>query len=73
MPGQREGRPTTASEAALQLTLKWLDHTSDAAELALGDPELSEAQAQSITTFFQSVLTALQPYFPSENGRAPRR
>lgn len=68
MPGQREGRPTTASEAALQLTLKWMDHAADAAELALGDQELSEAQAQSVGAFFSSVLQALHPYFPATNN-----
>ncbi|GEM_PF-4739201 len=68
MPGQREGRPTTASEAALQITLKWMDHAADAAELALGDQELSEAQAQSVGAFFSSVLQALQPYFPAPNN-----
>lgn len=71
MPGQREGRPTTVSEAALQVTLKWMDHMSDAAELALGDPELAEAQATSVATFFTSIIDALQPHFPTaaENGK----
>ena len=71
MPGQREGRPTTVSEAALQVTLKWMDHMSDAAELALGDPELAEAQANSVATFFASIIDALQPHFPTtgENGK----
>lgn len=71
MPGQREGRPTTVSEAALQVTLKWMDHMSDAAELALGDPELAEAQAHSVSTFFTSIIDALQPHFPAaaENGK----
>ena len=74
MPGQREGRPTTAAEAALQLTLKWMDHTSDAAELALGDPELAEAQAQSVTAYFEVILSALRPHFPAlqPTGRQPR-
>jgi hypothetical protein len=72
MPGQREGRPTTISEAALQVTLKWMDHMSDAAELALGDPELAEAQALSVATFFGGIFNALQPHFPEtvENGKA---
>lgn len=71
MPGQREGRPTTIGEAALQVTLKWMDHMSDAAELALGDPELAEAQAHSVVTFFRSIFSALQPHFPEtvENGK----
>lgn len=70
MPGQREGRPTTVNEAALQVTLKWMDHMSDAAELALGDPELAEAQALSVVTFFDAVHRALEPHFPQgrENG-----
>ena len=76
MPGQREGRPTSAAEAALQLTLKWMDHTSDAAELALGDPELAEAQAQSVTAYFEVILSALRSHFPalqpsSEQRRLP--
>jgi hypothetical protein len=72
MPGQREGRPTTLSEAALQLTLKWMDHMSDAAELALGDAELAEAQAHSVVTFYTGVYSALRPHFPPtiDNGRA---
>lgn len=71
MPGQREGRPTTISEAALQITLKWMDHMSDAAELALGDAELAEAQAHSVVTFYRSIFGALRPHFPAnaENGR----
>ena len=71
MPGQREGRPTTLSEAALQLTLKWMDHMSDAAELALGDAELAEAQAHSVVTFFAGVYGALRPHFPQaiDNGK----
>ena len=74
MPGQREGRPTTISEAALQLTLKWMDHSSDAAALALGDPELAEAQAQSVVTFFSNVFHALQPHFPTAgDGTRDRR
>jgi hypothetical protein len=71
MPGQREGRPTTVNEAALQVTLKWMDHMSDAAELALGDPELAEAQALSVVTFFGAIYRALEPHFPqgSDNGK----
>lgn len=64
MPGQREGRPTSLPEAALQVTLKWMDHMSDAAELALGDPELAEAHAQSVATFYAQMHQALRPYFP---------
>lgn len=64
MPGQREGRPTSLPEAALQVTLKWMDHMSDAAELALGDPELAEAHAQSVATFYTQMHLALRPYFP---------
>lgn len=75
MPGQREGRPTTISEAALQVTLKWMDHMSDAAELALGDPELAEAQAHSVATFFENIFHALQPHFPvtTDNGKPQTR
>ena len=67
MPGQREGRPTSLPEAALQVTLKWMDHMSDAAELALGDPELAEAHAQSIATFYLNMHEALRPYFPARD------
>ncbi|MCL4545410.1 MAG: hypothetical protein M1118_12570 [Chloroflexi bacterium] len=63
---QREGGELSAAEAALQITLKWMDHASDAAELALSDQELAEAQAQSITTFFENVLSTLVLHFPAK-------
>jgi hypothetical protein len=63
--GGGQNRPPTAAEAALQVLMKWLDHTSDAAELALSDPELAEAQAQSITVFYQTVLAGMRRHFPT--------
>ncbi|MCL4541567.1 MAG: hypothetical protein M1396_04430 [Chloroflexi bacterium] len=63
-------RQLTAAEAALQLTLKWMDHAAEASELALSDPEQAEQQARSVNTFFVSVLDTLRSHFPSHKEPA---
>lgn len=65
-------RQLTAAEAALQLTLKWMDHAADASELALSDPEQAEQQARSVNTFFVNVLDTLRLHFPSHKEPADR-
>lgn len=67
-PSQTE-KPADLNNVALQLTMKWIDHSSEASELAVSETRLAEAQAEAIGRFFNVVRTAIAANFAPPKKR----
>jgi len=69
-PGDEEPKrlPKTLNETVLDLTLKWIERSSEASELAVNDTKLAEVQAQAIARFFTVVRQELAGCFDEPGG-----
>lgn len=66
--------PLELNSAALQLAMKWLEHASEASELAVSDTRMAEAQARAIGQFFNVVRNTIKAGFAPEPPRdEPKR
>ena len=60
-PGKREAK--SLNETALDITMKWIDHSSESSELAVGDMQLAESQARAIARFFNVLRKEISHNF----------
>jgi hypothetical protein len=51
--------------------MKWIERSSDVAELAVNDPKLAEAQAIAVGRFFNAVRNEIGPGFKTSKTRRP--
>lgn len=67
-------QPLELNNAALQLTMKWIEHASEASELAVSDARLAEAQARAIGQFFNVLRETIKPSFgPGATREEPKQ